>query len=256
MTRVGIITGASSGIGKYTAYELSKMNTKLILTARNKAELENIKNEIENIQGKETVSIIAGDILDKSVMQQCIDISKSKWNTTIDFFIASAGKGLPGNLITSNEEQWKSLWDLNVISLTSQLKMVVEEMLSNKDKLEKYIENPLDIIVLGSSIGRNVSPFNSIYGATKFAVHGLTEALRRDVGPKGIRTTLIEPGIVKSSFQESAGYDMEWFNGYEKEVGPVLVPKDVAKVISFALSLPGNVNLDDISIRPTRQSYP
>lgn len=256
MDKVGIITGASSGIGKATAYKLAGQKYKLILTARNENELEKIKKELNIMYGKDTVQIVVGDIQENSVIEQLINISKETWGTGIDFFVASAGKGIPGNLITSDETKWKSLWDLNVMSLMTQLKLVVKEMLSNKERLNNYINQPIDIVVLGSSIGRNVSPFNSIYGATKFATHGLVEALRRDVGPKGIRITLIEPGVVKSNFQESAGYDMNWFKDYEKEVGPVLLPKDVAEVIFFALSLPGNVNLNDISIRPTRQAYP
>jgi NADP-dependent 3-hydroxy acid dehydrogenase YdfG len=95
-----------------------------------------------------------------------------------------------------------------------------------------------------------------VYGATKFAAHGLTEALRRELAPQGIRVTLIEPGLVSTNFQKTAGYDPEWFSRYVKEVGPVLAGDDVAKVIEFLVDLPGNVHLDNISIRPTRQAYP
>jgi NAD(P)-dependent dehydrogenase (short-subunit alcohol dehydrogenase family) len=62
-------------------------------------------------------------------------------------------------------------------------------------------ERPRDIVVIGSVVGRHVSPFSSMYGSTKFAVNSLAEALRREVSPKGIRVTLIEPGFVKSEFQ-------------------------------------------------------
>ena len=121
-------------------------------------------------------------------------------------------------------------------------------------------EGPLtrsyDIVVLGSTVGRNVSPFNSVYGSTKFAVHGAAEGLRRELGPKGVRVSLLEPGIVASAFQESAGYDPEWFASYSEEIGPVLSPEDVADVVGFLVSRPPHVNVGDITIRPTRQDYP
>lgn len=113
-----------------------------------------------------------------------------------------------------------------------------------------------DIVVMGSVVGRNVSPFNSVYGATKFAAHALAEGLRRELAAEGIRVTLIEPGTVKSEFQATAGYDPTWFAGYEKEIGPLLVPEDIARTAAFVVSQPPHVHLSDIMIRASRQSYP
>lgn len=254
--RIGIITGASSGIGMQAALELASMGNRLILTARSESKLLDLKQEIDDKFKDSRCEIVAGDITDSEVILRCIKKCRDTWNRDPDLFIASAGKGLPGNLLTSDPKEWGLLWDLNVMSLMEQLKQVTKTMLGNESRLANFVDDPTDIIVIGSSIGRNVSPFNSIYGATKFATHGLTEALRRDVGSKGIRVTLIEPGLVKTNFQASAGYDQEWFEGYEKEIGPILIGKDIAKVISLVVSLPGNVNLDDISIRPTKQIYP
>jgi len=62
-----------------------------------------------------------------------------------------------------------------------------------------------DIVIVGSVVGRHISPFNAVYGATKFAVHALAEGLRREVGTKGVRVSLVEPGIVLSGFQSVAG---------------------------------------------------
>ena len=93
-----------------------------------------------------------------------------------------------------------------------------------------------DIVVIGSNVGRHISPFSSMYGATKFAVNSLAEAQRRELGPKGIRVTLIEPGFVRSEFQEVAGYDPDWFDGIVDRVGPVLSAEDVAEAIYFLTS--------------------
>jgi NADP-dependent 3-hydroxy acid dehydrogenase YdfG len=95
-----------------------------------------------------------------------------------------------------------------------------------------------------------------MYGSTKFAVHGLTEGLRREVAPKGIRVTLVEPGFVVSEFQGVAGYKEEWFKGVVDRIGPVLEPADVARAVTFVCSQPAHVHAGDVLIRPTRQDYP
>jgi NADP-dependent 3-hydroxy acid dehydrogenase YdfG len=107
--------------------------------------------------------------------------------------------------------------------------------------------------VIGSTVGREVSARNPVYGSTKFALHSLVESLRRAVSASGVRVTLIEPGFVRSGFQDSAGYDREWFADVERASGPLLVPDDVARVVRFVVEQPPHVHVDDIRLRPTRQ---
>ncbi|WP_426094739.1 SDR family oxidoreductase [Flavobacterium sp. DSR2-3-3] len=253
--RVGIITGASSGIGKNTALRIASDGFKIVLNGRNEKELDLLKQEINTHAGAEIAIVVAGDVTDKKTLEKCIEACQTHWGLSPSLFIACAGRGLPGTLITSDEMQWENLWRINVLGLQHQLKAISQVMIASREN-DPENKTPSDIVVLGSTIGRNVSPFNSVYGATKFATHGLTEALRRELGPKGIRVTLIEPGLVATNFQESAGYDMDWFENYCEEIGPVLIGDDVAKVIQFLVQMPENVHLDNISIRPTRQSYP
>ncbi|MBC7772674.1 MAG: SDR family NAD(P)-dependent oxidoreductase, partial [Pyrinomonadaceae bacterium] len=89
-----------------------------------------------------------------------------------------------------------------------------------------------------------------------FALHSLGEALRREIGPKGIRVCVIEPAVVKSEFQNAAGYDPTVFGSFMEKIGPVLEPSDIAELIGSILSLPARVNIADVVIRPTRQDYP
>lgn len=253
-SRVAIISGASSGIGMATALSLSTKGIRIILNGRNIDKLSNLKNQIDLLTGAEVTHFVPGDITNKETIDKCITAAIEKWKLPPSIFIASAGRGLSGTLLTSKPEEWTELIDTNVKGLMYQLRCIGKYMIETVST--DYVSNQRDIIVIGSNIGRNVSPFNSVYGATKFATHGLTEALRRELGPKGIRVTLIEPGIVATNFQRTAGYDQSWFEKYSEEVGPVLSGEDVARVIDFLIHLPGNVHLDNISIRPTRQSYP
>ena len=95
-----------------------------------------------------------------------------------------------------------------------------------------------------------------MYGATKFAVNALAEGLRRELGPKGIRVSLVEPGIVLSGFQAVAGYDDEMLKSFNQKFGPLLMGEDVADAIHYVVTRPPHVHISDIMVRPTRQDYP
>ena len=121
---------------------------------------------------------------------------------------------------------------------------------------EGWPGKPRDLIVLGSTVGRHISPFSSLYGSTKFALHSLAEAQRRELGPKGVRVSLVEPGIVRSEFQAVAGYDPAAFGQLMDKFSPVLEPEDVARTIAFVCAQPAGVHVCDVMIRGTRQDYP
>jgi NADP-dependent 3-hydroxy acid dehydrogenase YdfG len=95
-----------------------------------------------------------------------------------------------------------------------------------------------------------------MYGSTKFAVHGMVEGVRRELGPKGIRVTIVAPGFVVSEFQSVAGYEDAWFSQIKDKIGPPLAPDDVARVITFIAAQPPAVHISEITVRPTRQDYP
>ena len=84
----------------------------------------------------------------------------------------------------------------------------------------------------------------------------LAESLRRDIGPQGVRVSLVEPGFVLSGFQEVAGYSAETVQGFKDRYGPLLDPGDVARAILFMVSQPPHVHIGDLVLRPTRQDYP
>ncbi len=228
----------------------------MILNGRNSEKLEELQRLIMEAPGTADCRIVCGDVGDISVTEACITACRDAWDIDPSIFLANAGRGLPGTVINSDPKEWDSLIDTNIKGVLNQLRTIGTAMLGTITLDRDFIKFPLDIIVIGSTIGRNVSPFNSVYGATKFATHGVTEALRRELGPHGIRVTLIEPGIVETNFQASAGYSKEWFEQYAQDIGPVLIPDDISGLIGYLIDLPGNVNLENITIRPTRQAYP
>ena len=134
------------------------------------------------------------------------------------------------------------------------LQIAAQKMLDEQQSC--YPNRAADIVIIGSVVGRHISPFSAVYGATKFAVHSLAEGLRREVGPKGIRVSLVEPGIVVSGFQDAAGYGDDLVQNFEDRFGPLLHGEDVANAIHYIVTQPPHVHISDIIVRPTRQDYP
>ncbi len=84
----------------------------------------------------------------------------------------------------------------------------------------------------------------------------LAEGLRREVGPKGVRVSLVELGIVLSGFQVAAGYSDEMVRSFDDRFGPLLIGDDVANAVHYIVTQPPHVHISDIVVRPTRQDYP
>ena len=113
-----------------------------------------------------------------------------------------------------------------------------------------------DIVVIGSVVGRNISPFSGFYGSSKFAVTAIAEGLRREICSFGVRVSVVMPGIVLSEFQNVAGYNEENFGKGVAQFGKLLEPQAIADGIHWLLTLPSHVNVNEIMIRPTGQNYP
>jgi NADP-dependent 3-hydroxy acid dehydrogenase YdfG len=111
-------------------------------------------------------------------------------------------------------------------------------------------------VVIGSVVGQNISPFSGFYGSSKFAIGALAESLRREICPNGVRVSLVKPGIVLSGFQGVAGYNEENFGKSVAQFGKLLEPQAIADGIHWLLTLPPHVNVNEIMIRPTGQTYP
>jgi NADP-dependent 3-hydroxy acid dehydrogenase YdfG len=255
--RIAVVTGASAGIGLFIAQDLAGAGARVVVNARRKDQLEAVAASLP--PGRAHAH--AGDAADPAVIAALLDAARSRFGEgtrDADLIVINAGRGLNGSVMTSDTAQWEEMIRTNYLGCALLLREAGRRMLAGIGSATgpAAVTAPRDIIVLGSTVGRHVSPFSSMYGSTKFAVHGLVEGARRELGPRGIRVSLIEPGFVESEFQGVAGYDPAWFAGVKERIGPVLQPPDVARTVIFIAAQPPHVHVSDILIRPTRQDYP
>jgi NADP-dependent 3-hydroxy acid dehydrogenase YdfG len=245
--KTAIVTGASSGIGRATALTLAKAGAAVVLNARRSELLREMVNTIED-QGGQALAM-AGDASVPEDIDALLERTLS-WKVggkKYDIVVVNAGRGLAGSLLTSDTREWLKLYEVNVLGAAHLMRRAGQYLAARKGG---------DIVAIGSVVGRHISPFSSFYGSSKFAVAALAEGLRREVGPLGVRVSLVMPGIVLSEFQAVAGYTQENFGKDIARFGKLLQPQAIADGICWLLTQPPHVNVSEIMIRPTGQTYP
>lgn len=248
-SRIAIVTGATSGIGEATARRFVASGYGVAGNGRNTAKLRALEQEL----GAAFIGI-AGDASDSAVLERLFVAASERFGRTADIVIVNAGRGLGGSVKDADLSQFGDMLKINVTGALELLQKAARNMLPEQQS--SFPKRAADIVIIGSVVGRHISPFSAVYGASKFAVHALAEGLRREVGPKGIRVSLVEPGIVVSGFQDAAGYTDDLVHTFEDKFGPLLDGNDVANAIHYIVTQPPHVHISDIMVRPTRQDYP
>lgn len=236
-----LITGATSGIGRATAYELAKHNFKLILCGRRQERLDSIESQLSELTQILTLNF---DVREKSAVFKAIESLPSPFKT-IDILINNAGNAHGLDPVdTASIDDWDAMMDINVKGLLYVSKVVIPQM---RDR------NAGHIINIGSSAGKEVYPKGNVYCASKHAVLAITEGMRIDLNPYNIKVSAINPGLVETEFSKvrfkGDAIADQVYKGYK-----ALQPEDVAEVIHFAISRPAHVNIADVLMFCTAQA--
>jgi NADP-dependent 3-hydroxy acid dehydrogenase YdfG len=247
--RIAIVTGTTSGIGEATMRKFVAAGFGVVGNGRNAEKLAVLENEIGS-----AFCSVAGNAADSTVVEQLFAMAQDHFGRGPDIVVANAGRGLGGSVKDVDLTQFEEVFKINVSGALALIQKAAQKMVDVQQKA--FPKSAADIVLIGSTVGRHISSFSAVYGATKFAVHALAEGLRREVGPKGVRVSLVEPGAVLSRFQAGAGYSDELVNSFHEKFGPLLIGDDIANAILQIVTQPPHVHISDIVVRPTRQDYP
>lgn len=184
--RVALITGASSGIGLNTALRLIDLGY-IVYGAARRTEL---MQPIQDAGGH----VISLDFYNEASVQKCID-SIIQQTGRIDILVNNAGFGLGGNIESVSMEEAKKQFEVNVFGLTHITQLVLPYM-----RKQRYGR----IINISSIAGKFSSPYMGWYHASKYSVEALSDALRMEVKPFGIKVSIIEPGLIKTDWGKIA----------------------------------------------------
>src|SRR5690606_17388197 len=239
--KIALITGATSGIGKATAYEFAKHGIKLILCGRRQERL----NEIENaLKFKTQVLTLNFDVCNKDAVFEALHALPEDFKA-IDILINNAGNAHGLDPIQNgNLDDWEAMIDSNVKGLLYVSKTVMPQMIERQSG---------HIVNIGSVAGKEVYPKGNVYCASKQAVLAITEGMRMDLNPYGIKVSAINPGLVETEFSKvrfkgDAIADTV-YKGYK-----ALQAEDIADVVYFMVARPAHVNVADVLIFPTAQA--
>ena len=212
-TRV-IVTGASTGIGRVTALRLARRGARVFAAARDERRLETLAAEHPEIVAAPR------DVADDADRAALV-----KQSEPVDVLVNNAGLGWKGMVEGMPPDKVRQLFDVNVLALIDLTQRVLPGML---ERSRGHVVN------VGSIAGYVSAPGETVYCATKFAVQGFTDGLRREVVRRGVDVTLIAPGPIKTEFMarirtgEPAGQPGALDYG--------LPPESVAKAIERALT--------------------
>lgn len=240
--RTAFITGATSGIGKATAELLAKNNFRLIICGRRKDRLESLRKELS---GLTEVTVLSFDVRDKEKVLKAIKSLPAEWSN-IDVLINNAGNAHGLAPIQSGDmDDWDAMMDINVKGLLYVSKAIIPGMTERKSG---------HIVNIGSIAGKEVYANGNVYCGSKFAVDAITNGMRLDLNPFGIKVTGIHPGLVETEFSlvRFKGDTDRAANVY-KGIDP-LTGQDIADLILFTLTRPAHVAIADMIVFPTAQA--
>jgi len=242
MNKIALITGATSGIGKATARLFAKNNIDLILCGRRMDRLSMLENDLSTSVEVRTLSF---DIGDREKVENSLNTLKGRWRN-IDILVNNAG-GAHGldHFEEGDVEDFDRMIDYNVKGLLYVSKVIVPWMIDQKKG---------QIINISSIAGKQTYAKGMVYCASKSGVEAISKGMRLELVPHGIRVTNIAPGAVETEFSivRFKGDKQKASNVY-KDFQP-LIAEDIAHSILYCVSVPGHVQIADMTIFPAAQS--
>lgn len=184
MSKVVLITGCSTGIGRDLAQRLTQAGYTVVATARNEKTLEDLPAALK----------LPLDVTQSDSVQHAVTSTLQQFGR-VDVLVNNAGYTMLGALEEVSDEQTRQVFDVNVFGVLRMIRAVVPHMREQRSGR---------IINISSIAGKLSTPVNGTYSATKFALEALSDALRMELVPFGIQVILVEPGAIKTHFDDTA----------------------------------------------------
>ncbi|KJV26283.1 SDR family oxidoreductase [Luteibacter yeojuensis] len=240
MDKTVLITGASSGIGEGIARELAAAGARVFLGARRTDRLERIAAEINAAGG--TALFRSLDVTSRSDVQAFADAAIAAWGH-VDVIVNNAGVMPLSPLAALHVDEWDRMVDVNIKGVLYGIAAVLPHMTA---RMQGHVINIASIGAL------NVSPTAAVYCATKFAVRAISDGLRQET--QDLRVTCIHPGVVES---ELAGTitDASAAEAMKAWRAVALQPDAIGRAVRYAIEQPGDVDVNEIVVRPTRSPH-
>lgn len=238
--KVALVTGASSGIGEGIALALAEAGATVAVAARRADRLEGLVQRIEAAGGKALA--IVGDMTVEAEAIRAVEDTAAQLGR-LDILINSAGVMQAGGIENADLDEYRRVFDINLFGTVYTSRAAIPHMLG---------QGAGDIVTISSLAGRKGGAMTNSYSASKHAVNAMTDAMRQELGDRNIRVSILMPGATTSEVGDSIT-DPNWRKAIQAHVSKdgAVQPADIGATIVFMLSLPRNVNIAEIAVRPT-----
>lgn len=243
MSKIILVTGASSGFGKAIATKFAAGGWNVILTARRKEKLTELAKTLETTYGIKTLSLTF-DVQDKKAVFEHLQNLPAEWQA-INILVNNAGLALGRDSFeNANLEDWETMIDTNVKGLLYASKAVLPMLIKEKGH----------IINIGSTAAKEVYKDGNVYCASKHAVDAISKAQRIDLLQYQIKVTAIHPGAADTEFsvvrfKGDAEKAKAVYTGYTP-----LMAEDIADTVWYVANTPAHVCINDLVITCTAQA--
>ncbi len=239
---VAVVTGASSGIGEAIARDLAVHGATVVATARRKDRLDALAASTANVHSIEC------DVADADSVRSMVAEVMTRFGR-IDILVNNAGIGLTGYATQITLDEWKQMVDVNVMGVLNCSHIALSHLVA----AAKGPRGVADIVNISSVAGRKALPGSSVYAATKFAVNAFSDGLRQELASKHVRVSIVAPGMTESEMIYKIRPDLLEKIRASLEAMPSMTAAEVAETVSFVVTRPAGVAVNDLLVRPTEQ---
>jgi NADP-dependent 3-hydroxy acid dehydrogenase YdfG len=244
---VALVTGASSGIGAATAAALAAQGAAVALAARRRDRLDALAAGIREHGG--TALALESDITDQQQATEAVERTVAELGR-LDTLVNNAGVMLLGPAVGAPLEEWQQMVELNVLGLLYCARAALPHLLRAAGLGPRRVA---DMVNISSAAGRVARSGSGVYNLTKFGIGAFSEALRQELIDRHVRISLVEPGAVDTELASHNRPEIREqisrrFGGIER-----LQSEDTAAAITFIVTRPRHVAVNEILIRPTEE---
>jgi len=196
-----LITGATAGIGRTTALHLARLGHHVIASGRKPTELARLAAEGRGLAG--TLDVLPLDVTEpSSIAAAVVEVARLTGERGLDVLINNAGFGVLGPTSEISDAEMRRQYETNVFGLMNVIRAFLPGMRARRAGR---------IINVSSLGGRVTLPYFGVYNSTKYAIESLSDALRYELAAFGIDVVLIEPGVIRTSFEATAAAGLDGF---------------------------------------------
>ncbi|WP_103352946.1 SDR family oxidoreductase [Amycolatopsis sp. CA-128772] len=241
LDKVVAITGASSGIGEATAVELAARGAAVVLGARRTGRLEILARRIRDDGGR--AELLDVDVTRRADLERLVTLAVDRFGR-LDVLVANAGVARIAPVSALDVDDWDAMIDVNLRGVLHGIAAALPVFRA---------QGRGHFVTTVSTSGLKIVPAQAVYAGTKNAVRTLLEALRQESTDGVLRTTSISPGYVRTELVDYVEDPAQREQAQQAMAALGISPEAVARAIAFAIEQPDDVEIGDLTIRPTRQ---